>query len=130
MDTDQLEEFANAYTDAWNSREPARVSAFFEQEGTLFVNGEPAAGRAAITGVAESFMTAFPDLKLVMDRLEVLEDGARYHWTFSGANTGPGGTGNAVRFSGYEEWRFGSAGLIDVSEGHFDAEDYERQLNR
>jgi hypothetical protein len=56
------------------------------------------------------------------------EEGARYHWTLSGTNTGPGGTGNPVRISGYEEWRLGGDGLIAESQGHFDAGDYQRQV--
>ena len=51
-----------------------------------------------------------------------------YHWTFIGTNTGPGGTGNAVRFSGYEEWTLGEEGRIARSLGHFDEAEYERQL--
>jgi hypothetical protein len=45
-----------------------------------------------------------------------------------GTNTGPGGTGNKVRISGYELWKIGDDGLIAESQGHFDAADYERQL--
>jgi 3-mercaptopyruvate sulfurtransferase SseA len=33
-----------------------------------------------------------------------------------------------VRIGGYEEWRIGPDKLIAESLGHFDAEDYERQL--
>jgi hypothetical protein len=39
-----------------------------------------------------------------------------------------GGTGRTVCISGFEEWRTGSDGLIAESLGHFDAEDYARQL--
>ena len=52
-----------------------------------------------------------------------------YHWTLTGTNTGPGGTGKFVKISGFEEWRFGPDGLITESLGHFDAADYERQLD-
>ena len=57
-------------------------------------------------------------------------DGQRavYRWTLTGTNTGPGGTGKAVRISGYEEWTIGADGLIAASQGHFDEADYERQL--
>jgi hypothetical protein len=34
-----------------------------------------------------------------------------------------------VKISGFEEWRFGLDGLIAESLGHFDAVDYQRQLN-
>ena len=123
-----MNKFAEEYTAAWNSQEPSRVSAFFAEDGILFVNGSPADGRQAITEVAAGFMSGFPDMELLMDRLEINPEGARYHWTFTGTNTGPGGTGNAVRFSGCEEWTFGADGLIAVSQGHFDDEDYQRQL--
>jgi hypothetical protein len=61
-----------------------------------------------------------------------LLDGARavYRWTLTGTNTGPGGTGRAVRISGYEEWTFGADDLIAQSEGHFDESDYNRQIGK
>ncbi len=121
-------QFAADYTAAWNSGEPARVAAFFSPEGTLFVNGTANRGREAIAALARDFMTAFPDLQLSMDELEITPTGATYHWTFVGSNTGPGGTGNAVDFSGYEEWTLGDDGLIAQSLGHFDSEEYQRQL--
>jgi hypothetical protein len=74
-------------------------------------------------------MSAFPDLVVRMDRLAVSGTGTEYHWTLTGTNTGPGGSGKSVRISGYEEWRFGPDGLIAESTGHFDAADYQRQLN-
>ena len=51
-----------------------------------------------------------------------------YHWTFVGTNSGPGGTGNQVRISGYEDWNIGAEGLIVDSRGHYDAQDWERQV--
>jgi len=46
----------------------------------------------------------------------------------TGANTGPGGTGRAVRISGFEEWKFGEDGLIAESEGYFDITEWQNQL--
>jgi hypothetical protein len=46
-----------------------------------------------------------------------------------GTNTGPGGTGRPVRVSGEESWRLNDDGLIAESLGHFDAEEYQRQLD-
>jgi hypothetical protein len=40
----------------------------------------------------------------------------------------PGGRGQRVRISGYEEWQIDADGLIAESKGHFDAAEYERQL--
>jgi predicted ester cyclase len=123
-----LRDFAKWYTGAWCSQKASSVAEFFALNGTLSVNGAPAAGRNAITEVAQGFMTAFPDLELLMDDVVIQGDRAVYHWTFIGTNTGPGGTGHRVRFSGYEVWKFGEDGLIAESQGHFDAADYQRQL--
>jgi len=128
MNADRLNEFAMQYTAAWCSQDAARVAAFFTEGGTLFVNGSPAIGREAITGVAKGFMIAFPDMELTMDALEIQPDQVTYHWTFIGTNTGPDGTGNAVRFSGFEEWTLNDDGLIARSMGHFDNDEYRHQL--
>jgi hypothetical protein len=73
-------------------------------------------------------MTAFPDLVVAMDAVSQEPDQAVYRWTLIGTNTGPEGTGRAVRISGYEEWTLGADGLIAASLGHFDASGYDRQL--
>ena len=107
----------------------ASVAAFFSEAGSLQINnGAPSVGRTAITAAARSFMTAFPDMVVAMDGVDLRGDGAVYRWTLTGTNTGPGGSGKAVRISGYEEWRFGADGLIAESRGHFDEADYKRQL--
>lgn len=125
-----LSDFAASYTAAWCSQNPASVAVHFAEQGSLTINGgNPSVGRAEITVAAQGFMTAFPDLLVTMDRLCV--DGSRieYHWTLTGSNTGPGGTGRTVRISGYELWRFTADGLIEESQGHFDEAEYQRQLN-
>jgi uncharacterized protein (TIGR02246 family) len=129
MDTAQLQDFATRYTAAWCSQDAASVAAFFAEDGSLTINaGTPAVGRAAITASAQAFMTAFPDMIVAMDSLGPVGDLIRYHWTLTGTNTGPAGTGNPVRISGFEEWRFGPDGLVAESQGHFDSADYDRQL--
>jgi hypothetical protein len=107
------------------------VAAFFSPAASLTVNdGAPAVGRIEITELARSFMTTFPDLKVVMDGLLLQQNGAEYHWTLIGTNTGPGGTGHRVRVSGFEKWRMGADGLITSSQGYFDATEYRRQLEQ
>jgi nuclear transport factor 2 (NTF2) superfamily protein len=128
MNTDKLNEFAAAYTAAWCSQDAASVSEFFAVNGSLSVNGAVSTGREAIIAVAQGFMTGFPDMVLLMDTLEIKPDQAVYHWTFIGTNTGPEGSGNAVRFSGYEEWALDENGLIARSLGHFDNDEYLHQL--
>jgi len=127
--TKQLGDLAERYTAAWCSRSATSVAALYSPEGSLSVNAGPAAcGRAAIAEVAQGFMTDFPDLHLRMDGLAVAGDRFVYRWTPTGTNTGPGGTGNRVHISGFEEWRVGADGLIAESRGQFDAVEYQRQL--
>jgi uncharacterized protein (TIGR02246 family) len=126
----QLEDFARRYTAAWCSRNASSVATFFAPNGSISVNGTPSVGRGAITEMAQGFMTAFPDLQLLMDDIVLQDQRAVYHWTFIGTNSGPGGTGQRVRFSGFEMWKIGEDGLIAESEGHFDSADYQRQIER
>jgi uncharacterized protein (TIGR02246 family) len=128
-DPDELHGFARRYTEAWCSGDPARVAEHYAPDGSLTINGgTPAVGRAAIAEAARSFMDAFPDLEVLMDDVRAGETGSEYHWTLVGTNTGPGGTGNRVRISGYEEWTLGPDGLIAASQGHFDEAEYARQV--
>lgn len=129
-DLARLEDFAKRYTAAWCSRNASSVAAFFAPNGSISVNGVPSLGRDAITEMARGFMTAFPDLQLLMDDIVLQDKHAVYHWIFIGTNSGPGGTGQRVRFSGFEVWKIGEDGLISESEGHFDSADYQRQLER
>ena len=73
-------------------------------------------------------MIAFPDMRVLMDDLLVQDGGTEYHWTLIGTNDGPGGTGNRVRITGFEEWTIGDDGLIAKSQGHYDQAEYDRQL--
>ena len=124
-----MKDFATRYTAAWCSQDAASVASFFSESGSLRINdGTPSVGRPAITAAVQGFMTAFPDLVVKMDRLGVDCDRFTYHWTLLGTNAGPGGTGKAVRISGYEDWRIGADGLIAESKGHFDEAEYQRQL--
>lgn len=131
MDDAGLREFGKNYTAAWCSQNARNVAVFFSSSGSLKINdGAPSVGRTAITAAAQEFMTAFPDMVVAMDSVSFDGRQAVYRWTLTGTNTGPGGTGKAVRISGYEEWTFGADGLIAESNGHFDQTDYNRQLGR
>jgi uncharacterized protein (TIGR02246 family) len=129
MDAAKLREFATRYTAAWCSQDAARVASFYAENGSLQINaGSPSNGREAIAAGAQGFMTAFPDMVVRMDALNLDDDHIEFHWTLIGTNTGPGGTGHAVQISGYEEWTIGVDGLIAESKGHYDEAEYERQL--
>src|ERR1035438_2275067 len=98
IDPQAIRDFATRYTAAWCSQNAASVAAFFSPQGSLTINnGTPSIGRAAITADAQSFMTAFPDLRIIMERVNERGDRVEYHWTLIGTNTGPRGTGNRVR---------------------------------
>jgi ketosteroid isomerase-like protein len=127
----ELRDFATRYTAAWCSQNPASVAAFYSEDGSLRVNDDPpAVGRAAITQAALSFMTAFPDLRVVLYDLLVRGDETEYHWTLTGTNTSPERTGHRVHIRGFEKWHLGCDGLIASSQGNFDVAEYRRQLER
>lgn len=129
MNQASLTDFATRYAAAWSSQRPDSLASFYAENGSLTVNaGAPSVGRAAITATAQGYMTAFPDMVVRMDSVIQENRHARFYWTWTGTNTGPGGTGKAVRISGYEEWTMGPDGLIAESKGHFDEAAYQRQL--
>lgn len=124
-----MQRFAERHAAAWSSQDPARVAAAFAEGGKLIINGgTPSVGRAAITEAARSFMTGYPDMVVTLDRLERVGGKYRFHWSFAGNNSGPGGTGRPVRIGGYEEWTMGADGLIAESLGRYDAADWDRQV--
>ena len=121
-DRQQIQQLAREYTEAWCSHDPTRVAAHYVAGGTIAINGgEP----APITGVAESFVAAFPDIQVFMDDLVVTDDLVEYHWTFTGTSAE---TGNSVRIPGSEQWTIGADGLIAESRGQYDQAEYDRQL--
>jgi uncharacterized protein (TIGR02246 family) len=129
-DLAKITTFAKRYDEAWCNQNPESVAAFFAENGSLSVNdGPPAIGRTAIAEVARGFMRDFPDMVVTFDKLERQSNATAFHWTLTGTNTGPGGTGKRVRISGYELWHFDDDGLINKSKGHFDSAEYERQLD-
>ncbi|HEY6067667.1 MAG TPA: nuclear transport factor 2 family protein [Gaiellaceae bacterium] len=125
IDQNRVRDFGRTYAEAWCSHDPARVAGHYTPGGTIAINGgEP----TAIAEVVCSFMTAFPDIQVFTDDIVFTENAVEYHWTFTGTNTGPGGTGKWVRIKGFEEWTFGVDGLVAESQGHYDQAEYDRQL--
>ena len=118
MTSDELNDFAARYAEAWCSQNPESVAAFFAENASLTVNGGPPTPALEI---ARGFIAGFPDMTITFDRLEPRGD----HWTLTGTYAG---TGKHVRISGHELWKINSAGLIIESSGHFNAAEYERQL--
>jgi hypothetical protein len=100
-DLAELTKFAMRYAKAWCSQNSQSVAAFFAERGSISINNGPAAvGRAAIAKEAQAFMTTFPDMIVTMDKVAHDEEGTKFHWTLTGTNTGPSGTGKRVCISG------------------------------
>jgi len=117
-----IEEFAQSYTEAWCSRDAARVASHYSPGATIAINGGEPAG---IEDVAASFIAAFPDITVYLDELVVGDDTVEYRWTFTGTSSE---TGKWVRIPGFEEWTIGPDGLVEAAKGTFDEAEYERQL--
>lgn len=129
-ETAELTEFATRYAAAWSSQDPVAFAAFYAENGSFRINdGEPAIGRDAIEETARSFMIAFPDMVVRLVELRQSNDTVEFHWNWTGTNTGPGGTGNAVDLVGFEQWRLTEDGVILESRGNLDDAEYQRQLN-
>ena len=130
MSPEQAKEMAENYTKAWCSHDPNAVALFYAEDGRIVINGgEPSQGRAEIAAMAQAFYNDFPDLVVRMDDIRTSGTHAIYRWTLEGTNSGPGGTGNHVKVSGWEYWRYSEEGLVAESTGHFDADDYQKQVD-
>ena len=122
VDAGSIQELAQSYTEAWCSRDAARVASHYAPGATIAINGGAPSG---IEEVAASFIAAFPDITVCMDDLVAGDETIEYRWTFTGTSSE---TGKWVRISGFETWTIGSDGLIATATGTFDEAEYERQL--
>ncbi|MFY1828418.1 nuclear transport factor 2 family protein [Myxococcus fulvus] len=127
LDEEQVRDFARRYAEAWCSGEPTQVAAHYVPGGGIAINGGT---RTGITEAARSFMEAFPDIHVSLDDVVIQGEHVEFHWTLTGTNTGPGGTGKPVRISGFEAWRLGADGRVVEATGTYDANEYHRQLGR
>jgi ketosteroid isomerase-like protein len=126
MNPEEVRDFAERYTAAWCSGDPAEVARHYAPEGSLTINdGTPSVGYEDITAAAKAFMDAFPDLTVLFDDLQAGPYGQEYHWTLDGTHSE---TGNHVRVSGYELWDLGD-GVIRASRGYYNQQEYDRQAS-
>jgi hypothetical protein len=129
VDLNSLRELAERYAAAWCSQNAASVAAHYSPRGSRCANGAaPSVGRSAVEVAVQQFMTAFPDLKIALDDVLIVGDVAEFHWTLTGVNSGPGGTGQRVCIKGFEEWRMGEDALIAEARAHFNTADFLRQM--
>lgn len=126
MDAGEARAFAERYTGAWCSGDPALVARRYAPDGSLTINeGTPSIGSEEITAAAKAFMDAFPDLTVVFDGLRDGPNGWAYRWTLDGTHAE---TGNHVRVSGHKLWQLGY-GVIQSSRGQYDQAEYDRQVS-
>ena len=129
-DMEELNEFATRYATAWSNGDPVAFASFYAENGSYRINdGEPSVGREAIAATAGGFMAAFPDMLIRVVEVTQTDEHTEFHWHWTGTNSGPGGTGNAVDLKGYEQWTFGTNGLILETRGYMDDAEYQRQLH-
>ena len=114
-----------AYTAAWNTGQPNAVARFFAVDGVIIINnGSPWQGRCGVAQMAAGFYADVPDLRLTCDGLRAAGDHLAYLWTFGRTHAR---TGNWLSVVGWEEWDLNEAGLVKLSRGWFDGDDYTRQ---
>ncbi len=124
---EQAKKMAENYAKAWCSHDPNAVASFYSEDGRIVINGgEPSSGRTEIAEMAQAFYTDFPDLVVRMDSIRSSGTHGIFMWTLEGTNTT---TSNHVEVSGWEYWRYSEEGLVAESAGHFDANDYQRQVD-
>lgn len=129
MTDEQVLAFGTEYAEAWSSSDPARVVSMFAPDGSIAINGgPPAAGVDGIANVAQSYMSAFPDLQVTCERMERVGNQWKWFWRMRGAFSGAGGTGKRIDIRGWEVLTLTLDGRINHAEGHFNQAEYDRQL--
>lgn len=122
----QLDDLAQRYTAAWNSKVPENVAAFHEPTSSIVINrGEPSVGHAGLTAMAAGFHGDVPDLHLTCDGIRGAGAHVIYMWTFTGHHAE---TGNPLNVQGWEEWELNADMKVTRALGWFDGEDYDRQV--
>jgi uncharacterized protein (TIGR02246 family) len=121
-----IEEIAQGYTAAWNSRSADNVASYYAEDGRIVINrGEPWHGRPRIAAMASGFFADVPDLWLRCDEFRCAGSHAVYIWTFTGHDAK---SGNSLDIRGWEEWDLDSDLKVKSSRGWYDADDYARQV--
>lgn len=119
-------QIAQDHCAAWTNQTPEMVAGRYAEQTTMSMNGgDPMTSRSQIADMAAGFMADFPDLVLALDTVLVADRHMIYAWTFEGRHKG---SGNKVRFSGWEEWDLDDDLKVTKSLGWYDAEDYNRQV--
>jgi len=125
-DMKTAQDLGAAHCAAWSAHAADEVAARYAEATNFSMNGgEPMTTRTEVAEMAAGFMADFPDLVLTCDSVLAAPGHMIYAWTFEGRHAG---TGNKVKFSGWEEWDLDDGLHVVRSLGWYDAADYERQV--
>ncbi len=126
-DIETARRIAEDHCAAWTSGDAELVANRYATTTSFGMNhGDPMTTRAEIADMASGFMADFPGLTLTCDTVLVADRHMVYAWTFEGRHKE---TGNAIRFSGWEEWDLDDDLEVVKSLGWYDVADYERQVS-
>ena len=131
MNESKLRELGIQYENAWRRLIPEEVFSFQAKncvtsinDGNLMISAEE-----RLDGII-GFMEAFPNLLITMRETVEEERGTVFYWNLKGTNTGQGGTGNRIDIDGCDVWKLDNDNKITELNIYFDAEEYERQVNK
>ena len=131
MNESELREFGIQYEKAWRSLVPEEPFSYQAENCVASLNdGSPMISVEERLGRIVGLMEAFPDLLITMREIVEEERGTVFYWNLKGTNTGQEGTGNRIDIDGCEVWKLDNDNKITELEGYFDAEEYERQVNK
>ncbi|MGR3616223.1 MAG: ester cyclase [Paracoccaceae bacterium] len=122
----QLDDLAQRYTAAWNSKVPENVAVFHQPSSQIVINcGDPSKGHEGLTAMAAGFHADVPDLHLSCEGIRGSGSHVIYVWTFTGHHAE---TGNPLNVKGWEEWELDGEMKVTSALGWFDGDEYERQV--
>jgi len=121
-----VRELAERHVAAWQDHNADAVAETYAPDAVFTINtGDPMNGRDDIAAMVRGFAAEFPDMTLSLDGCCAAADDGIYIWTFEGTHRD---SGNRVRFSGWEAWKFNEAGQVASSLGYYDEDEYAHQL--
>lgn len=138
MDTGAGERFASTFAAAVGSHDPTAWAAMFSEDAKYVIPDAPAPiqGRDALTALAATFFTAFPDMELEVrrvihqDGIVVLEGATK--GTFTGPMTTPEGeappTGRSFVAPLVTIFELTDTGLIAESHEYYDPAGFAAQI--
>jgi steroid delta-isomerase-like uncharacterized protein len=128
------EQLMASYQEAWNSREPAAVAAFFAPGATYDDRGAASSPRAARRSrpTPRLVMAAFPDLRFEVVRAAHGDDFTAGEWratmTHRGELSGLAATGRRLNSAGVDVATLGEDGLITHLVSYYDGAAIMRDL--